>query len=268
MKAFPTIDLNKLRYFYVATRLRSFSKAAAQLKVSQSAVSQAVSALERFFGRSLLHRQKRTFRLTPYGRRLYDHANGLFHLADEMTRDVFTHEKTIELGLDEWSILTLFPEIRQKGEYQLNCHRPQRLREMVLDGEVDLAFFYEARKSTISDKCGKEVLIGQENLAVLAPQKARDDTIFIPHNLQTYIDKVPKSLVCSLVHGSEIAPLNLAQSIGARVLAPVSLAQRFALKVERELKGAKLWRKAFHCGENCSSPLEELIQAFQAPVMD
>ena len=267
MNVIPSIDLNKLRYFYVATSLRSFSKAAAQLKVSQSAVSQAISSLERFFGRALLHRRKRSFRLSPYGRRVYGHAKGLFHLADEMAQDIFAKKKTIELGLDEMSLLTLFPKIRNKGQLQLHCLGIEKLKEMVLAGEIDLAFFYDTAKSSTKIKGGKELVLGEERLAVLSPPKVKEDTIFIPHNLQSFIDKVPKSLVCHTVQGSEIAPLNLAQSMGARVLAPVSLAQYFALEVEKELKTG-LWRKALYCGENCASPLEELIHAIQAPVMD
>lgn len=63
--------LRQLRYFQSVVRLNSFSEAAEENYISQSAISQQVQALERELGFQLLERKKRTFTLTPAGEYFY-----------------------------------------------------------------------------------------------------------------------------------------------------------------------------------------------------
>lgn len=63
--------LKQLKYFQSVVRLNSFSEAAAENFVSQSAISQQIQALERALGFPLLNRQNRTFTLTPAGEYFY-----------------------------------------------------------------------------------------------------------------------------------------------------------------------------------------------------
>ena len=63
--------LRQLRYFRSVVRLNSFSAAAEENYISQSAISQQVQALERELGFQLLERKNRTFRLTPAGEYFY-----------------------------------------------------------------------------------------------------------------------------------------------------------------------------------------------------
>ncbi len=62
--------LNALRTFEVAARLASFTKAAEELHVTQSAVSRQIRALEADLGVSLFRRSHRKVRLTSDGERL------------------------------------------------------------------------------------------------------------------------------------------------------------------------------------------------------
>lgn len=68
--AFPPLDL--LRSFEAVARHRSFTLAASELCVTQSAVSRQVRALEEDLGQSLFRRLHRSIELTPAGRRLLD----------------------------------------------------------------------------------------------------------------------------------------------------------------------------------------------------
>lgn len=63
--------LKQLRYFQSVVRLNSFSLAAEENFISQSAISQQVQALERELGFPLLERKNRTFVLTPAGAYFY-----------------------------------------------------------------------------------------------------------------------------------------------------------------------------------------------------
>lgn len=59
--------LKQLKYFQSVVRLGSFSAAAEENFISQSAISQQVQSLERELGFALLVRKNRSFSLTPAG---------------------------------------------------------------------------------------------------------------------------------------------------------------------------------------------------------
>lgn len=59
--------LNQVRYFQAVVRLGSFTRAAEECNISQSAISQQVKALEQELGVVLLERAGRSFSLTPAG---------------------------------------------------------------------------------------------------------------------------------------------------------------------------------------------------------
>lgn len=63
--------LKQLKYFQSVVRLKSFSQAAEENFISQSAISQQVQALERELGFKLLERKNRTFTMTPAGEYFY-----------------------------------------------------------------------------------------------------------------------------------------------------------------------------------------------------
>ena len=70
--------LNPLRVFDVAARSTSFTEAAAELRVTQAAVSRQISALEAFYGVKLFDRDERSLTLTADGRRLHRHVGSAF----------------------------------------------------------------------------------------------------------------------------------------------------------------------------------------------
>lgn len=63
--------LKQLKYFQSVVRLNSFSAAAEENFISQSAISQQVQALERELGFPLLERRNRGFTVTPAGEYFY-----------------------------------------------------------------------------------------------------------------------------------------------------------------------------------------------------
>ena len=74
--------LRAVQYFEVVARLLSFSRAALELNVSQSAVSHQIRLLEDFLGERLLLRQGRLLSLTPQGESYFEGiAAGLSQIA-------------------------------------------------------------------------------------------------------------------------------------------------------------------------------------------
>ena len=68
----------------MVARLGSFSRAAAEMSVSQPAVSAQVKELEKAMGGALLNRTRGGVQLTDTGRAAFDYAQGIFSLAEEM----------------------------------------------------------------------------------------------------------------------------------------------------------------------------------------
>src|SRR6516162_10191247 len=66
------MQLESLKVFCDIARCRSFSQAAAENGLSQSAASQIVLQLEKRLGAQLITRSPRPLQLTPLGRRYYD----------------------------------------------------------------------------------------------------------------------------------------------------------------------------------------------------
>lgn len=64
--------LTQIKYFQAVVRLGSFSKAAEECHISQSAVSQQIKVLENELGVELLERNGRSFSLTEAGRHFYE----------------------------------------------------------------------------------------------------------------------------------------------------------------------------------------------------
>ena len=68
------MQIESLKVFCDLVETESFTKAAQVNEVTQSAVSQQISALERFFKSLLIERSKKHFRLTREGEVLYDYS--------------------------------------------------------------------------------------------------------------------------------------------------------------------------------------------------
>ena len=82
------LDLRRMRVLREVAARRSFSAAAEELYLSQSAVSQQVAALEREVGLPLLVRTSNGPRLTDAGQALVDHAEAAIARLDEAEQEL------------------------------------------------------------------------------------------------------------------------------------------------------------------------------------
>lgn len=121
------MDWDKLRIFHAAAEAGSFTHAGDSLRMSQSAVSRQVSALEKDLGVSLFHRHARGLVLTEQGDLLFRTATEILTklstaetlLADTTTKPSGDLRVTAPLGLGTvWipqklrEFMDLYPEIR------------------------------------------------------------------------------------------------------------------------------------------------------------
>lgn len=88
----PPLDL--IEGFEAAARNLSFTKAGAELNLTQSAVSRQIKSLEDWLGVSLFERRTRALVLTRHGETLYKSVPGILHAIEDVARKI-RHEQQI-----------------------------------------------------------------------------------------------------------------------------------------------------------------------------
>jgi len=136
--------LAALAAFEAAARLASFTKAAAELGVSQAAVSRQVKALEGFLEAQVFVRLHRGVRLTPEGERLQAAVNlGLGHIAEvvgDLQRQgggAVTLSTTIAFAAF-WLVPRLEAFSRRHPTVDLKLHTAEQFADLAREN-VDLA---------------------------------------------------------------------------------------------------------------------------------
>src|ERR1044072_5261366 len=99
MRITPLPPLQCLVAFESAVRHGSFTKAAAELHLTQSAISRQIAQLEDFLGRSLFVREHRSLRLTIAGEGYAKHVQWLLAPCSEATLDVMKRYGDQELTI-------------------------------------------------------------------------------------------------------------------------------------------------------------------------
>ncbi|TJY70805.1 LysR family transcriptional regulator [Arthrobacter sp. CAU 1506] len=97
-------SLRELRFFLTAAEAGSFTEAAAQLHVSQAAVSRTIAALEKTAGDRLLRRVPRGCELTSTGQQLLPQARRVLSEADRFSEFLTSRHRILRLGY-AWAAL-------------------------------------------------------------------------------------------------------------------------------------------------------------------
>ena len=116
-----TLDWDKLKTFYAAADTGSLTAAAHRLRISQSAVSRQISALEYQLGAPLFHRHARGLTMTEQGRIMFKSAREMAQQAaiaqasvvdsQEKPQGIIRISTPISLG-SNW-LISLLPEFRK-----------------------------------------------------------------------------------------------------------------------------------------------------------
>ena len=148
------IDPRRLLTLHAVARNGSFSRAAEELALTQSAVSQQLAALERQLGVQLLHRGRGGVRPTAAGDALLAHASALgerLQLAATQLAELAAGEgRTLRVGAFSSALATIVPDAaaalvaRKPGlEIQLTEGPQERLVEGVRRGELHVAVCFQ-----------------------------------------------------------------------------------------------------------------------------
>jgi len=152
------MQIETLKAFCDLAETESFTKAAQINQVTQSAVSQQISSMERMFKSLLIERSKKKFRLTREGQVLYDYSKQIIQIYDSLfnklqeIKDIISGTIRVatiySIGLHELppylkKFLKAYPTVNVHVEYR----RSNQVYEDVLSNIVDLGLVaYPARE--------------------------------------------------------------------------------------------------------------------------
>jgi len=143
------MQFESLKAFCDLVETQSFTQTARLNNVSQSSVSQTISALERHFDALLIERSRRNFRLTPEGEVFYNHSKEILqayeaiHNRLQEIKHIISGEIRLatvySLGLHDLPpylkrFLTEYPDVKIRVEYR----RANQVYDDVLGNIVDL----------------------------------------------------------------------------------------------------------------------------------
>ena len=143
------MQLESLRLYCDVVRLRSFSRAADESFVSQSAASQAIQQLEQHLGVTLIDRTKRPFVVTPEGDAFYTACRTLLDGWEKAKTEIGAVKARVDgtvrvaaiysVGLHDLSrhhqrFMSLYPEAR----VELELLHPHKVVEAVVRDEADV----------------------------------------------------------------------------------------------------------------------------------
>jgi DNA-binding transcriptional LysR family regulator len=171
------MELRQLKTFVAVASTLNFTRAADQVHLAQSSVTEQIQALETDLGTALFDRSRRKLHLTEAGRRLFDYARDVLALVDEARASVADaaglHTGALTIGaLETLSISRLPPLIAAFGHahplvaIQLKVEGSGALRSALKNGAVDVCFRFG--EPPTDDGVQSEVL-GHEPLVVIAP---------------------------------------------------------------------------------------------------
>lgn len=168
--------IRQIRYFQAVVRNNSFSEAAEECYISQSAISQQIQALERELGFDLLERKNRKFTLTPAGEYFYKKSLVLMSDFELMCREASKLSndgkavlkigylrcysgQEFHLALEEFS--AKYPDVQVKIEYGNH----EELYGLLRTGGVDLVLNDQRR--AFSDEYVNLILtVGSEYIEI------------------------------------------------------------------------------------------------------
>ena len=145
-----SINLNHLHYFYEVARHGSFTRAARELLVSQSALSVQIRALETSLGARLFDRRSAGVVLTDAGQRAFAVAERIFADVDQLISDFRQSDRVLAGAVSVGTVnsigIYVLPEIltAYRAKYpdvriHIDFRESERVMDQLIQGKTDLA---------------------------------------------------------------------------------------------------------------------------------
>jgi LysR family glycine cleavage system transcriptional activator len=177
MRHYDLPPLGQLEAFEAAARYLSFTQAADELALTQSAVSRQIKALEDHFEIPLFRRLHRALRLTEEGQSLYDAVTGLFGQLQDVAGRLRRRKESRTVVVTTtpgfagvWLIPRLTTFTTMHPEVDVRISAGNSFLNLTRDG-VDIAIRYHTREG-VGEQA--ERLFGEVIFPVCSPKLARD----------------------------------------------------------------------------------------------
>ena len=146
-----SVNFLHLRSFYAVASERSVSKAARRLNISQPTLSKQLKALEDRYKVKLIEGMRPPLTLTTAGRALYDKAERLFGIADEigalLGEDDIDSGALLRLGTDSppyaAEFMAAFKAAGPNAHFRVTIANAHQTNELLLKAQVDIGIICE-----------------------------------------------------------------------------------------------------------------------------
>jgi len=155
-----SLDIQSLRGFIKVSEMKSFTRAAEFLNITQPTISQQIKRLEDILGVSLFFRDNKNITLTAGGELLLSHAKEMLALNDKVSM-LFKKEiivDTLVLGVPEHFCEVALPKIISRIAEQfpflqivVKVSRSALLLEAVNQGKIDVCIVIDESNSMLDD---------------------------------------------------------------------------------------------------------------------
>jgi DNA-binding transcriptional LysR family regulator len=169
-----------LKTFLAVARSRNITRAAQEIHLAQSSVSDQIQSLETELGADLFTRSKLGLELTRAGETLKPYAEEILMLADEAraaveaitgqtagTLTIGALETIASVKLPQW--LSTFQGDHPDIHLRLKVAGSGDLLRKLEDGEIDVAFCFD--KGGLDDRLGKRTMSAEPLILVASPEK-------------------------------------------------------------------------------------------------
>lgn len=160
-----------MQYFIAIVNNHSFTQAAVDCHISQSAVSQQMKELESQLGVKLLNRKGRSFEVTEAGQYFYSHSQDILVDVDQLIKKTIKIEKNDEVELrvgylrsfgtaEFLQTVSKFTQEFPKVKIKISSGTHEELYELLQTGKIDLNFSDQRR--ALSNEYQNEFLTASE----------------------------------------------------------------------------------------------------------
>jgi len=181
--------LNGLRYFEAAARLKSYSRAAEELCVSQAAVSQKLRQLEEQLRCKLFYRKGREMQLSSEGKRLYDQvSHGFQHIVSGLNAinteplNGILNVNTTPSFAAKWLMPRLWRFSVEHPDIPIRVNSTVNMLS-ILENDADLAIGEQNLPTNNPDHYQCEVLMEEPIYPVCSPELVKNMNITQPKDL-------------------------------------------------------------------------------------
>lgn len=142
------ITLKHLTIFKEVARVKSMSKAAENLYISQPTVSQKIQEIEEYYHIKLFQRYSKSLGISEEGQIFLEHANKILNELESIDEIFFNNKEAIHLRIGSTLTIanTLTPKLLKdikkqnpKFKFQVYVDNTQNIEELILNNQLDIA---------------------------------------------------------------------------------------------------------------------------------